>query len=104
MAIEINNLDIAINNLLSLSKIKPIEVFNAINSESNEYLINLKAELKKNKKIIIYNNKKRLFEELNNIKLCPICLDTKLIINLDCGHPICIDCYPSINSCYLKCC
>jgi TPR repeat protein len=104
MAIELNDLN-AMNNLRSISKIRPIEVLNGLNliNEPNEYCINLKNKLNKNIKVNIFNNKKRLFEELNCIKQCPICLDTKLNINLNCGHLICIDCYSQVDTCYLRC-
>ena len=105
MTIQLGNLE-CMNRLITLSQIRPIEVFNSINliNEPDEYLINLKNELNKNVEVIIFNNKKRLFKKINYIEKCPICLDPKLNINLKCGHPICIDCYPNITVCYLRCC
>ncbi len=96
----------AINDIKKLSKTKPLELSNSLNSilELDDNLINLKNELNKNKNVIIFNNKKRLFSEINYLIECPICLDNKLNINLDCGHPICVECYPNVKSCYLKCC
>ena len=97
----------AINKLIKLSNIKPLKVYISINSTStvlNNSLSDLKNKLEKKKEVIIYNNKKRIFSKLNYIDTCPICLNEKLNIILDCGHPICIDCYPSIDSCYFKCC
>lgn len=59
-------------------------------------------KLSRNKHVITYQNKIRLFTDLP--KSCPICLeDNKLIINLYCGHPICVDCYPHCTKCYYKC-
>jgi tetratricopeptide (TPR) repeat protein len=107
MAIEQNN-PYTINNLIKLSKTRPINVYNSLINcnflKSNIDLENLKNSLAKSKQVVIFKNKVRIFDELNNIRLCPICLDTKLNINLDCGHLVCICCYPSIDSCYLKCC
>ena len=104
MAIELGHSD-AMNYLSRISQIRQIEVFNGLNliNNPNEFCINLKNELYKNIKVIIFNNKKKLFEELNCIKQCPICLDTKLNIDLNCGHLICIDCYPQVTTCYLRC-
>ncbi len=105
MGAELGNRD-SMSNLVQIAKIKPINVYNAINNleTSNENLIKLKNSLNKSREIIIFNNKVKLFESLNNIKDCPICLEKKLNINLECGHLVCIDCYPDIYYCYLKCC
>ena len=127
MASELGVSD-AISKLIKLSNIIPLKVYISINSTStvlnnslsdlnnslsdlknslsdlNNSLSDLKNKLEKNRDVIIYNNKKRIFSKLNYIDKCPICLDEKLNIILNCGHPICIDCYPSINSCYFKCC
>jgi hypothetical protein len=46
--------------------------------------------------IIIYNNKIKLFERLNNNVECGICFEEKLNIDLCCGHTICKDCYPKV--------
>ena len=46
--------------------------------------------------IMIYTNKKKLFTELNYIRECGICYETKLNINLYCGHCFCISCYPKL--------
>jgi hypothetical protein len=46
--------------------------------------------------IMIYENKKKLFTELNYIRECGICYETKLNINLYCGHCFCISCYPKL--------
>lgn len=63
--------------------------------------IGLKCKLKEiNNKadIRIYNNKKILFERLNNIVECGICYETLLNIDLHCGHICCIKCYSKLYS------
>jgi tetratricopeptide (TPR) repeat protein len=57
--------------------------------------------LNREKDITILNNKIRLFSKLENIIECNICLETKLNIDLHCGHEVCIDCYKQV---YLKKC
>jgi len=54
--------------------------------------------LRNNKFICIYENKVNLFTKLNNIIECGICYDTKLNIDLNCGHCCCVDCYPKLYS------
>ena len=105
MAIELGNSS-AMKSLSFMTTVSPIKVFMEIDliENPNEFIINLKKELKKNHKVIIFENKKRLSIKYNIIEYCPICLDTKLCINLDCGHFVCVDCYNIINCCYLKCC
>jgi tetratricopeptide (TPR) repeat protein len=39
------------------------------------------------------NNKIQLFTRLNHIVECGICYETKLNINKECGHCVCVDCY-----------
>ena len=60
---------------------------------------NIREKIKKllqSKEIIMYNNKKRTSLKLNHIDECIICYETKLHINIYCGHCFCIDCYPSL--------
>ena len=57
--------------------------------------------LRNNKFICVYENKVNLFKKLNNIIECGICYETKLNIDLNCGHCCCLDCYPKL---YLKPC
>jgi tetratricopeptide (TPR) repeat protein len=57
--------------------------------------------LKKEKDMLIFNNKVRLFSKFENIIECGICIETKLNIDLHCGHEVCIDCYKQV---YLKRC
>jgi tetratricopeptide (TPR) repeat protein len=58
-------------------------------------------ELLEMKACQIYKNKIALFTKLNHIEECDICYETKLKIDIKCGHTFCIDCYPMI---YNKCC
>jgi tetratricopeptide (TPR) repeat protein len=46
--------------------------------------------------IIVFENKKKLFTLLNHIVECGICYETKLNIDLYCGHCCCVDCYPKL--------
>ena len=76
-----------------------IETTNSVINEK------IKELTKKNKNISDFNNKKRLFTELNNYKQCIICLcDNVLNIKLNCGHDICIDCYDPNMKCYYNFC
>jgi tetratricopeptide (TPR) repeat protein len=66
--------------------------------------INVKAkiqELSKMKAYQIYKNKIALFTKLKHIEECAICYETKLNIDIKCGHTFCVDCYPML---YNKCC
>ena len=47
---------------------------------------------------LVFNNKVRLFSKLQNITECGICLDTKLNIDLHCGHEVCCDCYVKVHT------
>ena len=60
---------------------------------------NIKEKIKKiqnNSEITIYQNKLRISNKLNHVEECIICYETKLHINIYCGHCFCIDCYPSL--------
>ena len=57
--------------------------------------------LLKSNEITKYNNKIRLFTQLNNIVDCPICFENRLNIDLNCGHCFCTDCYTKILD---RCC
>ena len=59
-------------------------------------LINKLQKIYCNPDIMIYENKKKLFSQLNHIVECCVCYETKLNINLFCGHCFCITCYPKI--------
>ena len=50
--------------------------------------------LKNKKEYLIYMNKISLFTKLQHIQECAICYETKLHIDIKCGHTFCVDCYP----------
>ena len=54
------------------------------------------SKVMKNHDIMIYKNKIKLFKNLNNIIECVICYEEQLNINLNCGHCVCIYCYPRV--------
>ena len=54
------------------------------------------SKVMKNRDIMIYKNKIKLFTNLNNIIECVICYETQLNIDLHCGHCVCIYCYPKV--------
>jgi len=49
----------------------------------------------------VYRNKVNLFTKLNHIVECEVCYETKLNIDLRCGHCFCTSCYKKL---YLKPC
>lgn len=53
-------------------------------------------KLNRGKEIIIYGNKIRISKKLNHVDECIVCYETKLHINIYCGHCFCIDCYPNL--------
>jgi TPR repeat protein len=61
-----------------------------------DYVISKLQKFKQIKEIMIFENKKKLFTQLNNIVECGICYEVKLNINLSCGHCCCINCYPQL--------
>jgi tetratricopeptide (TPR) repeat protein len=54
------------------------------------------SKVMKNRDIMIYKNKIKLFKNLNNIIECIICYEEQLNIDLHCGHCVCIYCYPRV--------
>ena len=54
------------------------------------------SKVMKNRNIMIYKNKIKLFKNLNNIIECVICYEEQLNIDLHCGHCVCIYCYPKV--------
>jgi tetratricopeptide (TPR) repeat protein len=54
------------------------------------------SKVMKNRDIMIYKNKIKLFKNLNNIIECVICYEEQLNIDLHCGHCVCIYCYPRV--------
>jgi TPR repeat protein len=101
-AVEINNID-AMNKLKRYYKNKDLEFYHLLCSSkvnSENKLINDKiSELKKVKSVMYYDTKIRRMKEFNNIRDCCICLELKLNIMMNCGHDVCVDCYPKINKC-----
>lgn len=60
------------------------------------YLLKRLQKISCIKEIMIFENKKKLFGTLNYILECGICYETKLNIDLYCGHVCCITCYPKL--------
>lgn len=60
-------------------------------------------ELLKEQKVYHYSNKISLFKRLNNINECQVCYETKVHINFECGHEICLECYTDMNGCQFRC-
>lgn len=57
-------------------------------------IINKLNKIKSKKEIMIYENKKNLFAQLNYVIECGICYEIRLNIDLNCGHCVCTGCYP----------
>jgi hypothetical protein len=77
-----------------------LKLYNSlIKNKLCELIDNKIIELKNNKVINNYINKIKLYSELNFIKECCICSNTKLNIIFDCAHYVCIDCYVEIDKC-----
>lgn len=84
----------------SVELIKITELINQENLDKNNRIYNEIISLSNDRKnILIYNNKIRLFTELNYIVECGICFETKLNLNLNCGHIVCKDCYLHLIFC-----
>jgi tetratricopeptide (TPR) repeat protein len=62
------------------------------------------TKVMKNRDIMIYKNKIKLFKNLNNIIECVICYEELLNIDLHCGHCVCIYCYPKVFEEYCPIC
>jgi TPR repeat protein len=60
------------------------------------YLLKKLQKISCIKEIMIFENKKKLFGTLNYILECGICCETKLHVDLYCGHVCCITCYPKL--------
>ena len=84
-------------------KIDQFRLLNILEKVDNptEKVKNMIKELQNVPDIVIFNNKVRLFTKLNNVCECNICYETKLNIDLHCGHELCVDCYKSVykNDC-----
>lgn len=89
----INN-DIKTFKLITLY-LKKYDNINVKNMQ--QHLLNIKS-------IRYFHNKIKVFTELNNYRECNICLEKELNIILNCGHQVCINCYPKLNDkCFYKC-
>lgn len=64
---------------------------------------NMYLKLLNSTNVRTFHNKVIAFTELNNIKDCPVCLEKELNIMLNCGHQVCIHCYPKLNKCFYNC-
>ena len=73
---------------------------NSINNR-NETIYKIIMEMNEITEVKIYLEK--INNNLSNIKECIICYDTKININMYCGHEICVNCYCKIDCCYYKC-
>lgn len=60
-------------------------------------------ELLGEQKVCFYSNKISLFKKLNNIKECLVCYETKVHVNFECGHEICLECYTNMSGCQFRC-
>lgn len=60
------------------------------------FLIKKLQKISCTKEMMIFENKKRLFETFNYVLECGICYETKLHIDLYCGHVCCVSCYPNL--------
>jgi hypothetical protein len=80
---------------------KGLEFYHLLcSSENKNKLINDKIlELKTVKQVMYYDTKIRRMKEFNNIHNCCICFEVKLNIMMNCGHDVCMDCYPKIKKC-----
>jgi hypothetical protein len=72
-----------------------LEMLQSIENPNNNIVLKIE-KFSKNKENSVYLNKIRLFTKLNHIEECAICYETKLHIDIYCGHTFCIDCYPSL--------
>jgi len=85
---------------IPLSLFKILEILKSVDNPCEKIKDKIKTIMTE-KKIIVYENKIKLFTQLNHIVECPICYETKLNIDLNCAHCFCTDCYVEI---FNKCC
>lgn len=91
------NDDYIITFIKSTELIKLSDIIDENNlCKDNDIYRKIKNVYNKRKYITIYNNKLRLFTQLNHITECGICLNTELNINLYCSHCVCKKCYLEI--------
>jgi len=72
--------------------------------ELSAEVTNLLNKFSQDKDIIKYVSKISEAKKLDIVNTCNICLDDNYIINMDCGHKICVDCYDHEQKCYFKWC
>uniref|UniRef100_A0A6C0HUK2 RING-type domain-containing protein n=1 Tax=viral metagenome TaxID=1070528 RepID=A0A6C0HUK2_9ZZZZ len=86
---------VELNTFITIKEL--IKLFDIIDENNlckdNDIYRNLKKLYNETKHISIYNNKVRLFTQLNHFTECGICLNTELNIDLNCGHCVCKKCY-----------
>jgi tetratricopeptide (TPR) repeat protein len=56
----------------------------------------MKELYSQNPELTIYKNKIALFTKLNHVEECGICYETKLHVDLNCAHCVCVDCYAMV--------
>ena len=98
MAIEKGCMD-SIKNFKNVVKILEFYVSLKSINIKNDLINTTIRELNNNPEIIKYNNKMIFATDMNKIKVCQICLDTKLNIPFDCFHWVCCDCYIYLDKC-----
>jgi hypothetical protein len=109
MAIELGD-NKSMNNIIFYFKNSNSNIFEYYDTllgiKNKSIIVNKEInEIELSRDILYYNNKIRLFEKLNNISTCPICLhDNILLIDMKCGHEICVNCYKYTTTCYFKWC
>jgi tetratricopeptide (TPR) repeat protein len=79
-----------------LSMIGSLETVVKSNHVTNTNTVILLNRLRKLPDYSVYKNKIALFTRLNCIEECNICYDTKLNIDIHCGHTMCGDCYSKL--------
>ena len=78
-----------------INKFHRFLILNDITNKTTKMELQL-SKIMKNRDIMIYKNKIKLFKNLNNIIECVICYEEQLNIDLHCGHCVCIYCYPKV--------
>jgi len=63
------------------------------NITDNNLLSQVHNLIRETKDYNTLKNKIQLFTQLNHITDCGVCYETKLNINMDCGHCVCVACY-----------
>ena len=87
------------NGLTDFNVFKLLKILNSVENSNEIYNKNIndkKKILLQNKEMIIYQNKIRIANQWNMIQECVICYESKLHLNIYCGHCFCLDCYPSL--------